>query len=244
MIHVDLNSAAPLTVIEGRVEEGRSCTVFITKTTDFFNPQLPVGVQGATVVLSDDAGHSESLSPFASGIYQSVGMVGVSGRTYTLTVVTEGKQFTASSKLTEPVQLDSVYFLPQNPLNLARGYIAYSRFTDPSVTGNYYYFTLSNDTTRIDARRYITFSDRLNNGEAITFRTGGHRFQPGETVIVRMYSIDKGVYDYLNTLERTVSTGGGGAQQASPGNPVSNFTSGALGYFGAYSYTERTAVVP
>ena len=49
----------------------------------------------------------------------------------------------------------------------------------------------------------------------------------GDIVTVWLESVDKGVYDYFRTAGRE------DGQSASPSNPVSNISNGALGYFSA-----------
>jgi hypothetical protein len=54
-----------------------------------------------------------------------------------------------------------------------------------------------------------------------------------------MMNIDKNVYTYFNNL-----TGDGFDNSATPANPKSNISGGALGYFSAYANQVRSIVVP
>jgi hypothetical protein len=54
-----------------------------------------------------------------------------------------------------------------------------------------------------------------------------------------MNCVDKNVYDYFFTLSGV--TGNNGFQTATPANPVSNISNGALGYFSAHT-TQRVKV--
>jgi hypothetical protein len=56
-----------------------------------------------------------------------------------------------------------------------------------------------------------------------------------------MRCIDKGAYDYFYSLDQITSTNG---NSATPANPVSNISGGALGYFSAHTVRKATAVIP
>jgi hypothetical protein len=49
-----------------------------------------------------------------------------------------------------------------------------------------------------------------------------------------MYCIDKNVYNYFFSLLQ-VTGNNGGFQSASPDNPITNISGGALGYFSAHT---------
>ena len=58
----------------------------------------------------------------------------------------------------------------------------------------------------------------------------------GDVISVWLECIDKGVFEYF----RTANSEGG--QNASPANPVSNITNGALGYFSACSVSKDSII--
>ena len=55
---------------------------------------------------------------------------------------------------------------------------------------------------------------------------------------VRMNSTEKAIYDFFYTLENASGNG------QTPGNPLSNISNGAIGYFGAITVRERYVIVP
>jgi hypothetical protein len=61
----------------------------------------------------------------------------------------------------------------------------------------------------------------------------------GDQLCVELQCIDRGVFDYYNTLQQTVEQ-----SSATPANPASNITGGALGYFSAHTINRRQIVVP
>jgi len=69
-------------------------------------------------VISDNAGNRDTLTeiPVGSGTYLTHTIQGVIGRTYTLDIKNEGKDYTAISTIPTPVILDSI-FIQVNPPN-------------------------------------------------------------------------------------------------------------------------------
>ncbi|MBH0619403.1 DUF4249 family protein, partial [Salmonella enterica] len=101
-----LNTSASQLVIEGNLaDNGQPCLVSLTTSTDYTNTNTFPPVSGATVTLTDNAGHSETLpeSPAASGQYRGATVLGVPGRSYTLRVETGGSAYVATSTLPGPV---------------------------------------------------------------------------------------------------------------------------------------------
>jgi hypothetical protein len=64
---------------------------------------------------------------------------------------------------------------------------------------------------------------------------------PGDTVTVVLYSIDKGLYDYYSTMN-TILESDRSPTLLAPANPVTNLSAG-LGYFTAYEVDEMKIVL-
>jgi hypothetical protein len=60
-------------------------------------------------------------------------------------------------------------------------------------------------------------------------------------MFVELWGIDKGVYEYYSTLREIL--GGAGPSTASPANPTSNISGGAMGYFSAFTVARKWRVV-
>ena len=62
-----------------------------------------------------------------------------------------------------------------------------------------------------------------------------------------MQTIDRPVYEYFNTLQNALMNAsdddGGGISMETPGNPTSNISNRALGYFSAFSTKSDSLVV-
>ena len=112
VIEIDLNQTNPQYVIIGNIaDDGKPCSVEITKTVNFSEPNNFPKITGAIVTLSDDKGSQEILSETKSGIYESKKMLGVVGNTYTLTVKYDGQTFISTSKMADATPIFDVKFI-------------------------------------------------------------------------------------------------------------------------------------
>jgi hypothetical protein len=229
VIHLDLNNTAPRVVIQATIyDHSGPYYVKISKTVNFEESSVYPPVTGAHVEISDNVGQTEVLSESDSGTYVTSDLRGIPGHTYQLTVKTSDGTYNASSVMPFPVQMDSIYF-SASPFSGDK--VTTVRFTDPPFTLNYYrlvYF-INNQ----QQKAFYILNDELYQGASIRYslmsRGTDINLALGDDVTVWLESIDNGVFDYF----RTVSAEGG--QSASPSNPVSNISNGALGYFNACS---------
>jgi len=238
VIKIDLNTASPQIVIEGNMyDQPGPAIVKIYKSVNFDQSSSYPAVTGATVLISDNSGHSELLTERQPGTYATSTMMGNPGQTYTLLVSADGQSYTASSTMPEPVTIGKIYF--QNSLfghNIYPGVI----FNDPPNINNYYRLIIFvNNVKQPDIN--VT-DDRLSEGKIITYlirpRDTEIKLKTGDNIGIWLESVDKNVYEYFRTAGRD------GGQSASPANPTSNISNGALGYFNACSIRTLFSVVP
>jgi hypothetical protein len=246
VIDLDLNSKNAQIVIEANISNlNEPCIVKLTKTANYNESNIFSAITDAQVVLSDNVGNIDTLIETSAGIYKSTSIQGTVGRTYTLKVKANENEFTSTSTMNSPIEIEDLYVstisLPkgnQKMLNL--------KFTDIKNVANYFRIIeiLNNDTLPT-----IFIEDDLKqDGETIDMtlfakRQDEVKLKVGDSVIVQLQSVDKNVYDYFRTLLQLVSTGGLINQSTSPANPISNFDNGALGYFNAYSVSEKSIVI-
>jgi hypothetical protein len=185
-------------------------------------------------------------------------MFGEAGKFYTLSIDYEGKNYTAVTKIPYPQGFDTMWFAePEftsaNTPDSARQ--LFINYTDPDTIGDY----VRCYTSRNEGPFYYSanFSDEIVNGKKInkiglalgyeaSSSTGNqdsliYAF-PGEEVTVKWCAVDKGVYVFWNTLD--FAKGSVGNPFASPINPVTNLTNGALGIWAGYGTFFKTATVP
>ncbi|HEX9006374.1 MAG TPA: DUF4249 domain-containing protein [Bacteroidota bacterium] len=249
VVSVDLNQSNPQVVIEGVITDHPGpYTVTVEKTGDYFTPGLTFPpVADATVVVTDNAGTVDTLRHTTGGTYQSTRLAGAPGRTYMLKVTAEGKEYDAMSSMPFRVRIDTLYTTPLVEFDGDRGYNIMVVFTDPPGTPNWYRIEAHTTTVAADSlngRQFILFRDNFTNGAQTTFRIrAARRVHAGDTLTVRLCSIDKATYDYYRTVNDVIQSDRSPLSVA-PGNPSSNITNGSLGYFTAYAVDSATVILP
>jgi Domain of unknown function (DUF4249) len=239
VIEIDLNSTDPKVVIEGIVtDQNEPFTVTINRTVNFSDANKYPAIGKAIVTIADNVGNSEVLTETITGTYKSKKLVGVIGKTYTLTVNAEGKTYTAKSTMSPKVNITDIkYEVAPRPGQKEDHYVLFPQFLDPKGTGNNYRFIQS--TTKKMDKTIIISNDNVEDGKpnARPIFSQDLDILLGDTVTVEMHCIDKASYDYLYSL--TQSADGG----ATPANPITNIQGGALGYFAAYTVQKLSKVV-
>ena len=83
-------------IIEGNItNEAGPYFVKITKSVNLTATETNPTIDDVLVTISDNAGNNETLTSLGKGMYRTAVLNGVEGRTYTLTVKTEGQTYTA-----------------------------------------------------------------------------------------------------------------------------------------------------
>jgi hypothetical protein len=243
-IFIDLNSSDPKIVIEGEVTDMPGpYFVRLSRTVNFSQPNEFPPISDAIVIISDDDGYSEKLIEFEKGIYMTHDIQGFAGRTYSLSVTIDGEIFTAQSTMPSRVPLNGVevtysfYSSSQDPVN---NYLVTPLYLDPPGIGNNYRIVQLINGSISDS--WTVQNDNLSDGLVNKRPIFGRdtELKPGDMLTVILQSIDKPVYDYFYSLTESSGSGGG----ATPANPVSNITGGALGYFSAHSLDSKTVTIP
>ena len=247
-INLDLEDQSGKIVIEGNItDQAGPYFVRITKSVAFTNDNEYPPVENTLVSLSDDFGQTEVLQYIGNGYYQALDFQGQSGRTYTLKILAEGKEYIAQSTMPEAVEFEG---LEQDSF-LVAGELSYTLlpvFTDPPALGNRYLFRYSvNGRSKTN---FLEFSDNVNNGlpnqRPLLLpnddEDGSVKVKPGDEIIVEMNCIDDKIYTYFSALLQ-LSGGGGPGGGITPTNPPSNISNGALGYFSAHTVRVKTATI-
>ncbi|HXO77426.1 MAG TPA: DUF4249 domain-containing protein [Puia sp.] len=238
VISVDLRDAPSQIVIEGEITNvaGLPAQVRISKSVNFSAPNTYPPVSGATVRMTDSSsGLSALMGESAPGLYTTQLLVGASYHVYKLEVTVDGTTYSASSRMPRLVLLDSVTFALNTDFNNKQNINAVVNFRDPDGLGNYYQFTESLKGRLLPD--IFVFEDRLSDGKYIEqplFNDSSY-LQRGDTVLLTMNCVDKNVYNYFFSL--TDVTGNNNFQTATPANPNTNISNGALGYFSAHTTT-------
>ncbi|QCR21251.1 DUF4249 domain-containing protein [Pontibacter sp. SGAir0037] len=242
VIEVNLNDASPRYVIEGSItDEAGPYQIRITRTKNFDEDNTFEGVTGAVVLVSDNAGNMETLQEHSPGIYTGSIVPGVPGRSYFLNVLIGEERFTATSTMPALVPFEDLYIEEQSTFGEARK-VPYAVFTDPAGEPNYYRFLLTVSGRRVNV--IYAYTDQYTDGRQVKrslryfTENEDDDIKTGDQIEVEMQSIDSPVYTYFYSLSQTI-----GQNAAAPGNPVSNITGGALGYFSAHTVQRKSIAV-
>lgn len=237
VINIDLNKADPKYVVEANVvDDTTGCTVKLSKTVNFDESNVFPAVSGAVIEIKDiTAGTTYTLPELRPGFYRDEAATGIPGHQYQMTITVDGKTFTASGKMPQHINLDTIY----RTIGVFDSVTAISYF-DPVEKGNYYYFAQYANGAQTD-NIYIS-NDDFRNGQQIdqNLRRGGGDFeeQAGDYLTIDMQCIDSAMYQYYFSLRQTKDQ-----NSATPANPISNISGGALGYFSAHTSSRKSVMV-
>jgi hypothetical protein len=243
-VHLDLDDAGAHIVIEGSVTDAAGpYTVAISRSVEFYADNSYPPVSGAAVRIIDNEGHSDSLIETSPGVYTTTTLQGKPGVTYTMSVRVQDTLYTAVSTMPFPVDLDSITFRKAGAFG-NKNIRAVPHYQDPPGIKNYYLFNEYINGI-LETKDIFVFDDRLSDGRYITrdLRTQDDVMHEGDVVEVQMYCIDEPIFNYFDELDGSGGRGGAFNTAASPANPGSNISNGALGYFSAHTIRTRKAKV-
>ncbi|MEI8113479.1 MAG: DUF4249 domain-containing protein [Bacteroidia bacterium] len=246
VVNLDLVEAAPRLVIDGLITDSIGpYRIRLTNSGSYFNQPVLTPVRSAVVVISNNIGTTDTLKEAFPGIYLTSKLRGIPGRTYSLKLSSENKEYTATSTMMSHVDIDSLkitkspsrgFGLGGNGRNEKRVDI-HCVFKDPTEKNFYRIKVYRNDTINIE--NYRLYDDEYTNGKLTDLQVG--RANVGSVVRIELISLDKNTYDYYRTLRDLLRTNP--IFGSTPANPNTNLTNGALGYFGAAAVSTRTIVI-
>ena len=234
-----LNNGATQLIIQGAISDTAGpYYVSIVNSVDFYALNTYPGVSGAAIIVTDStAGVRDSLTETGTaGLYVTRKIVqGVPGHTYMLVASLQGKTYTASSTMPQPVALDSLTFDYSDTTQIQ----AVANYQDPAgIVNNYKYGMVING---IVDKRFSTFEDRLSDGRYIRDKVDADtgEIKRNYTVTLCLVGIDPNVDTYLREAANIAYNNG---SQAAPATPTSNITGGCLGYFSAQTVSSKTGI--
>ena len=238
-IQLKLDPNASLLVIDANItDQAGPYIVKLYKSIAINNTQSYPFVENAMVVIFDNQGQRDSLEYKKNGVYQTKKIKGISGKTYFLEVLVDGKKYSASTTMPNKVPLDS---LSVNNFFI-NGEIRYNIipiYTDPIQLGNSYRFIQKINDTLVPA--FQVFNDNLNNGKTNQrpLNTGSDdiKIKPNDTISVEFQCISAPTYLYFYTLLQ--QSGAGPGAGLTPSNPPTNIQGGALGIFSAHTVEKK-----
>ena len=202
-------------------------------------------VSGADVTITDNTGTTDTLREAAPGIYVTSRTKGIPGRTYTMKVISDNREYTGTSTMLSHVNIDSLKLVKsefqrfdfgennQHDIHME----IHCFFKDPVEKNFYRIRVFKNDS--INTQSYRLYDDQYTNGRETELRVA--RAEAETTFRVELLSIDKQTYGYYRTLEDLLFTNP--LFGSTPANPNTNLSNGALGYFGAVAISSKTIII-
>jgi hypothetical protein len=178
--------------------------------------------------------------------YVSMNMLGEVGKTYTMQISHQGKQYQASSKILNPTAADSLYWKPEGNFT-DRGF-SWVNLSDPAATSDSYLWEVKYlQDVQFSKTFNPYFNDKFFNGLTFEFAyenpmsfndpngNDAYRgyYQLGDTIVVKLSKIGGKEYNYFEKKYNQIYSGG--SPFAVPTNIPTNIEGGALGVWVAYS---------
>ena len=242
VIEIDLNSIDPIIVIDGAVTSNDTIKIKISKSGDYFDPGIYPAVSNAKVTITDNLGNTSSLTETDSGLY--VTNLPVSeGTEYTLKVVSENQEYSATVSMPDEVMIDSLSYEPTPKfMEFSGGYLVSAYAHDPAGVKNYYRMNAYSLLDSTNTKKYLkVVDDAFVDGNVITFQWDVEQFMALDKVVFELQCIDKASFDYYTSLAALFE--GGMIGSSNPSNPETNLSNGALGHFGAYTISRDTIMI-
>lgn len=249
-------------VVEGWIDSGQYPVVKLTRTVSVGSEYQSTDnledcvEQWARVTVSDGGrevtliGHRDD-SHFPPYVYTTSDMLGVPGRTYTLTVdCLDGTHAEAQTTIPQPAAIDSFAIERVSVADTLRQVYAYVR-DDGTKDGGYKLFTYvyGEEKGFMSAYLGISAADRLPDGRRMAVSRGRQNltsdftpyFAVGDTVMVKLARIDETAYRFWRDFEDMVTL------SRNPFFPVTNnlhsSITGGLGYWFGYGSDVKSVIV-
>jgi hypothetical protein len=206
-----------------------------------------------TLFLKDPAAFN-----YNRGFYKTQHMIGIPGRTYSLKVLSEGKEYQASAFMPNVPNIDSIGYIKKIlEKDKTESFVPLLYFLEPQGIKNYYLIQLNDD---ISIRSYSAgtlwqfsilsdeflqpYVNGLNISQGETPRSIYYPiYMEGDSIYVALSSLTQNAYEFYKILLQQFKNDGG-AYQPSPGSPPTNMSNGALGYFRASSVSVKRIKIP
>jgi hypothetical protein len=226
-LDIDLQEPDAKIVVDGWIESSKQAKVLLTANSPYFSSIDSASwretVLSRAKVTLDDGENSEVLilrkdaRYFPPFYYAGNEIIGEAGKTYTLTAEYGGKSVISTTTIPDPVPIDTCYFEPIEVDAVdSVGYLTVE-FTDPVDEKNYYrIFTMRDGVDEKFISTFIMgFNDQYFPGKKVTISLlrapesrlstlADNYFRLGETIIVKLSTMDKATFDFWSSYQDEV----------------------------------------
>ncbi len=278
-IEVNLPDYERKIVIEGSIENGQPAMVIVSRSVPYFSSidletlMKDVFITDAEVIVTSSTGETEqlvfSLNP-ESPIYMAFTgrtLLGEPGKSYTLTVRYDGKEYSATSIMEESVRLDSAWLsfrdendtMPTSRIQL----------TDRAASHDYYMFRIKVHGKKLHDRLWVTsmpvaFDDATFNGQTVNYeilranpsslfmaemsdeeQAEYYRitYRHGDTVYLKTSMIDYNAFQYWSAMTYELAVGQNPFMSPAP-VPCNLSGENVIGNWTAFASTVDTMYYP
>jgi len=271
-INFKLKEAPDVLVVDANIEEGQPPLVILSKSFDYFSKisqeKLDSSfVHNATVTITDgnvskqlkeyavDSAGGYVIYYYTSDTSNASLFTGKVNTSYSLKILTDNQEYDATTTIPFPgKKLDSLWWRPTPFAKDTTQVDVFVQATDPPGLGNYIrYYTKVNSQPFLPGQQSV-FDDELIDGTTYNLKiTPGidrnnpiafdkNFFHRGDTVTLKVSSIDKATYQFWLTMEFAYQSIGN--PFASPNKVLGNISNGALGAFCGYAPQFKSIIIP
>jgi len=271
-INFKLRETSNVLVVDAGIEVNQPPVVVLSKSFSYFSNISPAMldtsfVHNAEVTISDGT-TTQQLKEYsidsAGGYviyFYSIDSSGASpflgkvNTTYSLKIIVDNQEYDATTSIPIPgKKLDSLWWKPTPFATDTTQVDVFVRATDPPGLGNYIrYYTKVNsqpfwpgqqsvyDDELIDGTTYdLKVTPGIDRNNPVAFDK--NFFHRGDTVTLKVSSIDKATYEFWLTMEFAYQSIGN--PFASPNKVLGNISNGALGAFCGYAPQYKNLIIP
>lgn len=250
-IELDLESTSSRLVVDGMLtNEKKVHYVRLSESAPFFQDSASLTVEGAEVFLYD--GEREVKLRESSGMpgfyLTSEDFKGVPGRTYTLNIEDvdidkdgRSETYQANAYMPEPNQVDSIDMIYDDKWEIWKVLLYAS---DNPERRDFYMFRLFKNGALIsdNISEYSLVNDKFFDGnradgvwvQSLDAGKESEQMESGDVIALQMCTISEGYYNFIDGVQRE-SREQYPLFSGPPANAPGNVTSGALGFFPAFS---------
>jgi hypothetical protein len=217
--------------------------VKLSLTNDFENnaPFKPISQAQVWLKHLPSGKRFELKEKLASGIYLFDSLPIVQAGVYELQINHQNFVCMAQDQAALSLELDSMSFkFKFNMPTFENGYYATVHFFDPEKIKNFYMWELKVNSKTAFANQINLLEDELFDGKPVAFEIP-LALKKSDTVEFMMLPLSRQSFRYYQGLRDLVNSGS--PILATPNNPASNLSHGALGYFCVCLPSKKIAVV-
>jgi len=247
VIDVQLPPYTSELVVEMYLEDGKQLRCAVSESLPYTDTGINKPVDSALVIFSDGT-HSDTLKNVVTEDYETGRtynyfspeiLVADNSKTYSLYVSDGKRSVTGTTTFSQPVvAIDSIDV--RATVNKKDTFSIGVIISDPPKTNNYYRFLITKKLNDfISEPTDLSVNDNSFNGKQYSFYTEP-AYARNDSVIVRVYSLQKEHYDYIQSTRDARSSNFNPFSQ--PALIKSN-VSGGIGIFTSIRFVQRLVII-